>query len=182
MVRAWGHPRHNLDTTSTQPRHMPRQPRHLDSQGSGHDALHSIHSASERVCFSEKSSTDAAKTFADAVPFRVMASDPKRGIPPGSLHSRRLVRRAPSKPLRRYARLRFLRESCSPGSPCVKHWWKGAARLQIRALHAIGTASESPASHAFKPAPYSLPVDVLTVWSAPVNRVQSDAFVDQCFR
>ena len=70
---------------------------------------------------------------------------------------------------------------CSPGSPCVKHWWKGAARLQIRALHAIGTASEPPASHAFKPAPYSLPVDVLTVWSAPVNRVQSGCICGPMF-
>ena len=68
-----------------------------------------------------------------------------------------------------------LRESCSPGSPCVKHWWKGAATLQMRALHAIGTASEPPASQAFKTAPYSPPVHVLTVCSAPVNRVQSES-------
>ena len=67
------------------------------------------------------------------------------------------------------------RRSCSPGSPCVKHWWKGAATLQMRALHAIGTASEPPASQAFKPAPYSPPVHVLTVCSAPVNRVQSES-------
>ena len=62
---------------------------------------------------------------------------------------------------------------CSSGWPCVKHWWKGAATLQIRALHAIGTASEPPASQAFKPAPYSLPVHVLTVLLALVDRVQS---------
>ena len=67
------------------------------------------------------------------------------------------------------------RQPSTPGSPCVKHWWKGAATLQIRALHAIGTASEPPASQAFKPAPYSPPVHVLTVCSAPVNRVQSES-------
>ena len=63
----------------------------------------------------------------------------------------------------------------TPGSACVKHWWKGAATLQIRALHAVGTASKPPASQAFKPAPYSPPVHVLTVCSAPVNRVQSES-------
>ena len=71
--------------------------------------------------------------------------------------------------------------TCSPGSPCVKHWWKGAATLQIRALHAIGTASEPPASQAFKPAPYSPPVHVLTVCSAPVNRVQSESICGPIF-
>ena len=70
---------------------------------------------------------------------------------------------------------------CSPGSPCVEHWWKGAATLQIRALHAIGTASEPPASQAFKPAPYSPPVHVLTVCSAPVNRVQSESICGPIF-
>ena len=67
------------------------------------------------------------------------------------------------------------RRSCSPGSPCVKHWWKGAATLQMRALCTIGTASKPPASQAFKPAPYCPPVHVLTVSSAPVNRMQSES-------
>ena len=58
---------------------------------------------------------------------------------------------------------------CSPGRPCVKHWWEGAATLQIRALHAIGTASEPPASQAFKPTPYSPPVHALTVLLALVD-------------
>ena len=70
---------------------------------------------------------------------------------------------------------------CSPGSRCVKHWWKVAATLQMRALHAIGTASEPPASQAFKPAPYSPPVHVLTVCSAPVNRVQSESICGPIF-
>ena len=70
---------------------------------------------------------------------------------------------------------------CSPGRPCVKHWWKGAATLQIRALHAIGTSSKHPASQAFKPAPYSPPVHVLTVCSAPVNRVQSESVCGPTF-
>ena len=72
-------------------------------------------------------------------------------------------------------RASVLRESCSPGSPCVKHWWKGAATLQMRALHAIGTASNPPAALAIESAPCSPPVDVLTVWSALVNRVQSES-------
>ena len=74
------------------------------------------------------------------------------------------------------------RGSCSPGSRCVKHWWKGAVTLQIRALRAIGTASKPPASQAFKPAPYSPPVHVLTVCSAPVNRVQSESICGTIFR
>ena len=51
----------------------------------------------------------------------------------------------------------------------------------MRALHAIGTASKPPASQAFKPAPYSPPVHVLTVWSAPVNRVQSESICGPIF-
>ena len=73
------------------------------------------------------------------------------------------------------------RRSCSPGSPCVKHWWKGAATLQMRALCTIGTASKPPASQAFKPAPYCPPVHVLTVCSAPVNRVQSESVCGPIF-
>ena len=45
----------------------------------------------------------------------------------------------------------------------------------MRALHAIGTASNPPAALAVESAPYSPPVDVLTVWSAPVNRVQPES-------
>ena len=62
---------------------------------------------------------------------------------------------------------------CCPGRPCVILWCKGATRLQIRALRAIGIDSKPPASQAFKPAPYCPPVHVLTVCSAPVNRMQS---------
>ena len=84
--------------------------------------------------------------------------------------------------LRHYAFLRTVsRILCSPGSPCVKHGWKGAATLQTRALHAIGTASNSPTALAIESAPYSPPVDVLTVWSAPVNRVQSGCICGQMF-
>ena len=64
---------------------------------------------------------------------------------------------------------------CSPGCARVKHWWKGAAKLQIRSLRGIGTVSKRPASQDFKPAPYSPPAHVLTVCSAPVNRVQSES-------
>ena len=70
---------------------------------------------------------------------------------------------------------------CSPGRPCVKHWWKGAATLQMSALHAIGTASNPPATLAIESAPYSSPVDVLTVCSAPVNRVQSESVCGPIF-
>ena len=55
------------------------------------------------VCYYEKSSTHAAKEFADAVPLRFKASDQKWGLPPGTLQSRFLVRRASCKPFRRYA-------------------------------------------------------------------------------
>ena len=55
------------------------------------------------VCYYEKSSTHAAKEFADAVPLRFKASDQKWGLPPGTLQSRFLVRRASSKRFRRYA-------------------------------------------------------------------------------
>ena len=71
--------------------------------------------------------------------------------------------------------------SCSPSSPCVKHWWKGAATLQIRSLRGIGTISKHPASQDFKPAPYSPPVHVLTVCSAHVNRVQSESVCGPTF-
>ena len=67
------------------------------------------------------------------------------------------------------------------GRPFVKHWWKGVATLQMRALHAIGTASNPPAALAIESAPYSPPVDVLTVWSAPVNRVQSESICGPIF-
>ena len=55
------------------------------------------------VCYDEKSSKPRAKEFADAVPFRFTVSDQKWGLPPGTLQSRFLVRRASCKPLRRYA-------------------------------------------------------------------------------
>ena len=45
----------------------------------------------------------------------------------------------------------------------------------MRALHAIGTASNPHAALAIESAPYSPRIDVLTVWSAPVNRVQSES-------
>ena len=45
----------------------------------------------------------------------------------------------------------------------------------MRALHAIGIASKPPASQAFKDTPPAHPIHVLTVWSAPVNRVQSES-------
>ena len=45
----------------------------------------------------------------------------------------------------------------------------------MRALHAIGMASNPPAALAIESAPCSPPVDVLTLWSAPVNRVQSES-------
>ena len=70
---------------------------------------------------------------------------------------------------------------CSPGRPCVEHWWKGAATLQMRALHAIGTASNPPAALAIESAPYSPRVDMLTVWSALVNRVQSESICGLIF-
>ena len=37
------------------------------------------------LCFSEKSSTDAAKEFADAVPLRFTVLDQQRELPPGAL-------------------------------------------------------------------------------------------------
>ena len=61
------------------------------------------------------------------------------------------------------------------GRPFVKHWWKGVATLQMRALHAIGTASNPPAALAIESGPYSSPVDVLTLCSALVDRVQSES-------
>ena len=55
------------------------------------------------VCYSEKSSKRAAKEFADAVPFRSTVSDQKCGKLEGVLPSAFWVRRASSKPFRRYA-------------------------------------------------------------------------------
>jgi hypothetical protein len=71
--------------------------------------------------------------------------------------------------------------SAVPARRCVKHWWKGVATLQMRALHAIGTASNSPAALAIESVPYSPPVDVLTVCLAPVNRVQSESVCGPTF-
>ena len=39
------------------------------------------------LCFSEKSSTDAAKERADAVPLRFTVSDYQSGVGPGTFHS-----------------------------------------------------------------------------------------------
>ena len=94
-------------------------------------------SPSQRL-LQRKSSKRAAKEFADAVPFRFTVSDQQRELPPGALQFPFLVRRASSKPFRRYA-FPGRAASGSPGSRCVKHWWKGAVTLQIRALRAIGT-------------------------------------------
>ena len=55
------------------------------------------------VCYHEKSSKPRAKEFADAVPFRFTVSDQQRELPPGAFQFPFLVRRAPSKPFRRYA-------------------------------------------------------------------------------
>ena len=51
----------------------------------------------------------------------------------------------------------------------------------MRALHAIGTVSNPPAALAIESAPYSPRVDVLTVWSALVNRVQSESICGPIF-
>ena len=52
-------------------------------------------------------SKGAAKEFADAVPFRFTVSDQKCGMELCALSSAFLVRRASSKPFRRYAFLGF---------------------------------------------------------------------------
>ena len=105
------------------------------------------------VCYYEKSSKPRAKEFADAVPLRFTVSDQKRGLPPGVLQSRFLVRRASSKPLRRYAFLGLARELQSRQSMrqtlvegrsevantrVARHWYRirasRLARLQTRAI------------------------------------------------
>ena len=109
-----------------------------------------------------------------------MLADLKPALEPPSLQCLFLVRRASSKPFsfRRYAyafpgrttKLQFrqsMRQTLVEG--------RSDAANRMRALHAIGTASNSPAALAIKSAPYSPPVDVLMVWSAPVNRVQSES-------
>ena len=60
-------------------------------------------------------------------------------------------------------------------------WFEGVALLQLRSLDANNTAANSPAALAIESAPYSPPVDVLTVWSAPVNRVQSGSICGPMF-
>ena len=51
----------------------------------------------------------------------------------------------------------------------------------MRALHAIGMTTNPPAALAIENAPYSPPVHVLTVCSAPVNRVQSESIYGPIF-
>ena len=74
-------------------------------------------------------STDAAKEFADAVPLRFTVSDQKRGLPPGALQSRFLVRRASDKPLRRHAFLRHRSDwqTAEPMRGIFNSWLGGTA-------------------------------------------------------
>ena len=62
-----------------------------------------VRAASDGLRYDEKSSKPRAKEFADAVPFRFTVSDQQRELPPGALQFPFLVRRASSKPFRRYA-------------------------------------------------------------------------------
>ena len=118
------------------------------------------------LCFSEKSSTDASKSSAYAAHGTGAKMQDLSALPEATL----LCTQASI-----FSSMVTCVGLCSPGSPCVEHWWKGAATLQMRALCTIGTASKPPASQAFKPAPYCPPVHVLTVCSAPVNRMQSES-------
>ena len=128
----------------------------------------------QSVCFCEKRSTRSAKHGRTSPHRAATPADLKPGVEYTSLHSSLKI---PYRSRRAFSNCSFIerRHYCSSGSPCVKHWWKGAATLQMRAFCTIGTASKPPASQAFKPAPYCPPVHVLMVGSAPVNRVQSES-------
>ena len=127
------------------------------------------------VCYDEKSSKPRAKACAHAARGTGSKNHGSSALADAMLYCTQLSFFSLVITCGLWPRLQPCVGLCSPGSRCVKHWWKGAATLQIRALHAIGTASEPPASQSFKPAPYSPPVHVLTVCSAPVNHVQSES-------
>ena len=127
------------------------------------------------VCYAEKSSKPRAKACAHAARSTVGEMQGLSALQESMLYCTQAFLFASVFICELQPCLQPVQFSAAPGSRCVKQWWKGAPTLQIRALHAIGTASNPPASQAFKPAPYSSPVDVLTVCSAPVNRVQSES-------